>query len=175
MISATGSLTKDGAGTKSILTPLDNDGTITTSAGQLNLSGGDGGNDAGTFTTAASAVTMFNSTFTLTAAATITGAGTTQIQAGTADAARRRDFTPTTVQHNGGTLAIGGTTPTPTPATYNLQGGTLNSTRPLQPTSALNVTSGTFTGNFTTTVSWWRGVCKTTGGQFTVQTVLMWC
>ena len=168
LISATGSLTKDGAGTKSILTPLDNDGTITTSAGQLNLSGGDGGNDAGTFTTAASAVTMFNSTFTLTAAATITGAGTTQIQAGTVTLPGGATFTPTTVQHNGGTLAIGGTTPTLTPATYNLQGGTLNSTRALQPTSALNVTSGTFTGNFTTTVSGGAVFSKTTGGQFSV-------
>ena len=82
LIGAAGSLTKDGAGTKSILSPLDNDGAITTSAGQLNLSGGDGGNDAGTFTTAAGAVTLFNSTFTLTAAGTITGAGTTQIRPG---------------------------------------------------------------------------------------------
>ena len=45
-------LTKDGAGTKQIFTPLDNDGQLTVSAGQLNLNGGDGGADAGTFTTA---------------------------------------------------------------------------------------------------------------------------
>ena len=106
---------------------------------------------------------MFNSSFTLTAAGTITGAGTTQIQAGTLSCPARATFTPTTVQQTAATLAIGGTTPTLTPATYNLQGGTLNSTRPLQPSSALNVTSGTFTGNFTTTVSGGAVFCEDDG------------
>ncbi len=168
-ISATGELLKDFVGATSIVTPVDNDGQFNVLAGSMSLSGGTAGATwSGSHTTANAATTTFASAHTLTSTGVITGAGHTII----ADSVTIPDggsLTATTLTHSAGTLSLAGASPALAPVTYNLSGGTLSSSRALQPTSALNVTSGTLTGNFTTTIDSPATFAKTTAGTLTVQ------
>jgi len=169
VINPGGLLTKDAAGLTQLLTPMDNDGQIMSDAGTLSLFGGQaGGVSSGLYATSAGATTNYGSVHTLGGTGVITGAGITMISSDVTVPAGA-GFTPTTVTHTAGTLTLGGVAPTLAPTTYNLQGGTLQSTRPLAPTGALNVTSGVLQGNFNTTITGPTTFSKTTSGQLTVQ------
>ena len=168
-VAASGELLKDFVGATSIVTPVDNDGQFNVLAGSMSLGGGTGGATwSGSLTTANAATTTFSSAHTLTSTGVITGAGHTII-ASDVTIPDGGSLTATTLTHSAGTLSLAGASPTLAPVTYNLSGGTLSSSRPLQPTAALNVTAGTLTGDFTTTINGPATFAKTTSGTLTVQ------
>jgi hypothetical protein len=159
-------LVKTGPGVKRVRTPMKNDGEVRVVEGTLQSFGTAGASAEGEYLADAGATVEFNAPALVGTAGRVGGAGTARVS-GAVTLAAGATLNPRALELASQTLKLEGAGVVSIP-TVSLLGGTLDSTRPLNPT-ALNAAAGTLTGNFTTTVPPGGSFSKTTAGQLTIR------
>jgi hypothetical protein len=157
-----GRLLVDAGSTIPLPSRLDNDDTVDVASGTLRLNGPSGDGHSGAFNVSAGAELRLENEVTLASGGRIGGPGVVLVTGNTTTVPNGAQLDPAQLVLDGGTLTVNGTAPAVTLPSVRLSGGTLDGTRN-RSIAALNIESGTVSGNHTSTVT--GSLTKTTTGR----------
>ena len=165
-VGPSGEFVKTGPGLTRVRSPMKNDGQLRVEDGTLQSYGTAGASSGGAYLASAGATVELTAASTVGATGRLGGAGTARVSANTTLAAGAV-LDPEHLELASQTLKVQGTGAVNVPS-VSVVGGVLDSARDLNVTG-LAAESGTFSGNFTTTVPASGSFSKTTAAQLTIR------